>query len=275
MTVIITDSTCDLSLEQVQELNIEMLSLKVNFEDESFDDKRTITSEEFYAKLKNSRKLPTTSQVSINDFAEAYQRYPNQDIVVLTLPQQLSGTYQSAVIAKEQANRENIYLLDTGTLSVGLALLIKQAAKLRDQGLNGQEIFTTIQAMAKRIKIYAVMDTLVYLVKGGRLSGFQGALGSVLSLKPVLTVKDGNLSTIAKVRGIDKGLQTIWETIQNNDNLDPNMPVGYAHSLNIEKMGKLQEMMAPKNLEGEYILGSVLGTHAGPGAVVVAFFDQI
>lgn len=274
MAIIITDSTCDLTIEQADAMNIEMLSLKVIFDDQSYDDKRTITSEEFYQRLKASKKLPTTSQVSINQYVEAYQKYPDEDIVVLTLPQQLSGTYQSAIIALEQVERDNIYIYDTGTLSVGLAMLIKQAVKMRDQGKSGLEILNEIKKLAARIKIYAVMDTLLYLVKGGRLSSMQGALGSIFSLKPVLTVENGALSTLARVRGFDKGMQTIVDIIKTKDNLDPAMPVGFAHSMNPKKLQKLKEMVKPKIADGEYILGSVLGTHAGPGAVIVAFFDK-
>ncbi|NLN83985.1 MAG: DegV family protein [Firmicutes bacterium] len=274
MAIIITDSTCDLTIEQADAMNIEMLSLKVIFDDQSYDDKRTITSEEFYQRLKASKKLPTTSQVSINQYVEAYQKYPDEDIVVLTLPQQLSGTYQSAIIALEQVERDNIYIYDTGTLSVGLAMLIKQAVKMRDQGKSGLEILNEIKKLAARIKIYAVMDTLLYLVKGGRLSSMQGALGSIFSLKPVLTVENGALSTLARVRGFDKGMQTIVDIIKTKDNLDPAMPVGFAHSMNPKKLQKLKEMVNPKIVDGEYILGSVLGTHAGPGAVIVAFFDK-
>ena len=274
MAIIITDSTCDLTIEQADAMNIEMLSLKVIFDDQSYDDKRTITSEEFYQRLKASKKLPTTSQVSINQYVEAYQKYPDEDIVVLTLPQQLSGTYQSAIIALEQVERDNIYIYDTGTLSVGLAMLIKQAVKMRDQGKSGLEILNEIKKLAARIKIYAVMDTLLYLVKGGRLSSMQGALGSIFSLKPVLTVENGALSTLARVRGFDKGMQTIVDIIKTKDNLDPAMPDGIAHSINPKNQQKLKEMVNPKIVDGEYILGSVLGTHAGPGAVIVAFFDK-
>ena len=274
MAIIITDSTCDLTIEQADAMNIEMLSLKVIFDDQSYDDKRTITSEEFYQRLKASKKLPTTSQVSINQYVEAYQKYPDEDIVVLTLPQQLSGTYQSAIIALEQVERDNIYIYDTGTLSVGLAMLIKQAVKMRDQGKSGLEILNEIKKLAARIKIYAVMDTLLYLVKGGRLSSMQGALGSIFSLKPVLTVENGALSTLARVRGFDKGMQTIVDIIKTKDNLAPAMPVGFAPSKNPKKLQKLKEMVNPKIVDGEYILGSVLGTHAGPGAVIVAFFDK-
>lgn len=274
MPIIMTDSTCDLTLEQANALNIEMLSLKVNFDQESYDDKRTISSEEFYGKLKQSKNLPTTSLIGVGDFLQAFSKYPKEEIVVITLSSKLSGTYQSAEMAKEELGRNDIYLIDSGTVTVGLALLVKLAVKMRDEGKSGNEIAAQIRQYAKRTKIYGVMDTLLYLVKGGRLSGVQGALGSVFSLKPVLTIVDGSLSSIAKARGIDKGLQTMLDYINKDGNLDPAMPVGFAHSLNIPKLRQLQEMMKPKIIDGEYVLGSVVGTHAGPGAVIVAFFSK-
>ena len=272
--IIITDSTCDLSLEQVNAIGVEMLSLKVNFDQESFEDKRTISSEDFYAKLKQSKNLPTTSLVGVGDFLEIFQKYPDQEIIVMTLSSKLSGTYQSAEMAKEELGRNNIYLIDSGSISVGLAMLVKMAAKMRDEGKAGSDIASQIRQYSKRVKMYAVMDTLLYLVKGGRLSGVQGALGSVFSLKPILTIVDGSLSNIGKARGMDKGLQTMVDYIQKDGNLDPNMPVGFAHSLNIPKMKLVEEMMKPRIIDGEYVLGSVVGTHAGPGAVVVGFFSK-
>lgn len=274
MPIIMTDSTCDLTLEQANALNIEMLSLKVNFDQESYDDKRTISSEEFYGKLKQSKNLPTTSLIGVGGFLQAFSKYPKEEIVVITLSSKLSGTYQSAEMAKEELGRKDIYLVDSGTVTVGLALLVKLAVKMKDDGKSGSEIAAQIRQYAKRTKIYGVMDTLLYLVKGGRLSGVQGALGSVFSLKPVLTIVDGSLSSIAKARGIDKGLQTMLDYINKDGNLDPAMPVGFAHSLNIPKLRQLQEMMKPKIIDGEYVLGSVVGTHAGPGAVIVAFFSK-
>jgi len=274
MPIIMTDSTCDLTLEQANALKIEMISLKVNFDQESYDDKRTISSEEFYGKLKQSKNLPTTSLIGVGDFLQAFSKYPKEEIVVITLSSKLSGTYQSAEMAKEELGRKDIYLVDSGTITVGLALLVKLAVKLKDDGKSGSEIAAQIRQYAKRTKIYGVMDTLLYLVKGGRLSGVQGALGSVFSLKPVLTIVDGSLSSIAKARGIDKGLQTMLDYINKDGNLDPDMPVGFAHSLNIPKLRQLQEMMKPKITDGEYVLGSVVGTHAGPGAVIVAFFSK-
>jgi len=274
MPIIMTDSTCDLTLEQANALGIEMLSLKVNFDQESYDDKRTISSEEFYGKLKQNKNLPTTSLIGVGDFLQAFSKYPKEEIVVITLSSKLSGTFQSAEMAKEELGRQDIYLVDSGTITVGLALLVKLAVKMRDEGKSGSEIAVQICQYAKRTKMYGVMDTLLYLVKGGRLSGVQGALGSVFSLKPVLTIVDGSLSSIAKARGMDKGLQTMLEYINKDGNLDPAMPVGFAHSLNIPKLRQLQEMMKPRITDGEYVLGSVVGTHAGPGAVIVAFFSK-
>jgi DegV family protein with EDD domain len=274
MPIIMTDSTSDFSLEQANELGIEMLSLKVNFDHDSYEDKRTISSEEFYEKLKQSKNLPTTSLIGVGDFLQAFSKYPTQEIVVITLSSKLSGTFQSAEIAKEESGRQDIYLIDSGTITVGMAMLVKLAVKMRDEGKSGSEIASQVREYAKRTRIYAVMDTLLYLVKGGRLSGVQGALGSVFSLKPILTIVDGSLSTLAKARGMDKGLQTMLDFINKEGNLDPTMPVGFAHSLNIPKMRQLQEIMKPEIIDGEYVLGSVVGTHAGPGAVIVSFFSK-
>ncbi len=270
--VIITDSTCDLSLQEAEALQVEMLSLKVVFGSEVYEDKRTISNEEFYEKLAASKALPTTSLISVGDFLDAFARHKQESIVVLTLSAKLSGTYQSAVVAKEMTGREDIYLVDTATITIALGMLVKLAAKLRDQGAEAPQIAAQIAEDARRLRIYGIFDTLHYLVKGGRLSGMQGFLGSVLALKPILTIVHGNLNSIGKARGMDAAIRTLVEILQHTDIIDTEMPVSFAHSGNPLKMLELKKQLKIKKADGEYILGSVVGTHAGPGAIIVAFF---
>src|SRR5665647_864225 len=270
--VIVTDSTCDLSLQETEALHVEMLSLKVVFGTEVYEDKRTITNEEFYQKLESSKALPTTSLVSVGDFLDTFAQHKQENIVVLTLSAKLSGTYQSAVVAKEMTGREDIYIVDTETISIALGMLVKLAAKLRDEGASAQQIVAQITEDAKRLRIYGIFDTLHYLVKSGRLSGFEGFLGSVLALKPILTIVHGNLSSIAKARGMDAAIRSLVEILQHTDIIDTNMPVSFAHSGNPVKMLELKRQLKITQSDGEYIMGSVVGTHAGPGAIIVAFF---
>lgn len=270
--VIVTDSTCDLPLQETEALQVEMLSLKVVFGSEVYEDKRTITNEEFYKKLESSKALPTTSLVSVGDFLDVFARHKQESIVVLTLSAKFSGTHQSAVVAKEMTGREDIYIVDTETISIALGMLVKQAVILRDEGADAQKIAAQIAEDSKRLRIYGIFDTLHYLVKGGRLSGVQGFVGSVLALKPILTIVHGNLSSIAKARGMAAAIRSLVEILQHTDIIDTEMPVSFAHSGNPAKMLELKKQLKIKQSDGEYTLGSVVGTHAGPGAIIVAFF---
>ena len=268
---IITDSTSDLSLEQARQAGIEMVPLKVSFGSEEYIDKFTITNEEFYEKLKASDVLPTTTLVSPQQFLEVFNRYPDDDLVGIFISNKLSGTYQSAVMAKEESGRENIYLLDSGTASCGLALLLEQAVRLKDDGLTAAEIAERIGALAPRVEIYAIFNTLKYLVKGGRLSGAQGLLGSMLGIKPVLSVRHGALSTLGKERGMKKASDFVLERLRSLPDFDGGMPVAFAHSDNATDLDYLRQHFPEGTVYG---MGSVVGTHAGPGAVMIAFFHQ-
>jgi DegV family protein with EDD domain len=156
-----------MSLEETQKLGVEMISLKVNFGAQQFADKRTITNKEFYLKLAASSTVPTTSLVNANEFVEVFERYPDDDLVVLPLSSVLSGTYQSAVVAKSIVARENIYPVDTQTVTIGLGLLVKYAVKLKAEGMSGEQIARLIAQAAKNVRILGIIDTLKYLVKAG------------------------------------------------------------------------------------------------------------
>ena len=272
MLKIITDSTCDLSLDELKALDVTMLSLKVNFGLDSFADKREITNEEFYEKLKSSKQLPTTSLVGVGDFIEAFELFPNDSIVVITIASKLSGTYQSAMTAKQDLGRDDIFIVDSGSVAMALGMLVKFAAQMRDKGMSAENIYEEITKMASKVRIYAALDTLQYLVKGGRLSGMQGAIGSVLSFKPIVSIEDGVVSSVAKARGMKAAVQLVVEMVKSNPEVNFELPISYAHSGNIAMLHDLVEQMDAPNIGGKYYLGSIVGTHSGPGAVAIAYF---
>jgi DegV family protein with EDD domain len=272
MLKIITDSTCDLSLEELKALDVTMLSLKVNFGLDSFEDKREITNEEFYEKLKSSKELPTTSLVGVGDFIEVFERFPDDSIVVITIASKLSGTYQSAMTAKQDLGRDDIYIVDSGSVAMALGMLVKFAAQMRDKGVPADKIYEEITKMASKVRIFAALDTLQYLVKGGRLSGMQGAIGSVLSFKPIVSIEDGVVSSVAKARGMKAAVQRVVEMVKSNPEVNFEMPISFAHSGNMAMLDVLVEQMDVPNFGGKYYLGSIVGTHSGPGAVAIAYF---
>lgn len=272
MIRIITDSTSDLQLKETAELNVEMGHLKVNFGNETFVDKINITNEEFYKKLKESKELPTTTLVNPEEFAEIFNKYPNDEIIGIFISSELSGTYQSAVLAKEMSERENIYIIDSRTVTMGLALLVRHAVKLREDGKTAKEIVDEITELSEKVKMIAIIDTLKYLVKGGRLSAVSGALGGVLGVKPIIAVTGGKVETVAKERGHAKTISKVIELLNEPFSIDKEMPVVFGYSENTTELEDLKKQLTGIKEEKSVIIGSVVGTHAGPGAYGIGFF---
>jgi len=275
MTVkILTDSTSDISLLDAQNMGIEIVPLSVNFENETYIDKYTITNEEFYEKLKNSRTIPTTTLINPGKFTEVFNKYHDKEIIGIFISSELSGTFQSALTAKENLNRDNIYLIDSGTTTIGLALLVEQAVKLKNSGLHAKEIFEQIKLLAPKVELLAVFDTLKYLVKGGRISNAKGILGSVLGIKPIIRLKCGQLSSIGKERGMEKAISFLMKQISANSHLDQNMPLAFAYTGDEDRLPSLMRKFTHACEKKVYSIGSVVGTHAGPGSIAVSFFNK-
>ncbi|HOF99797.1 MAG TPA: DegV family protein [Clostridia bacterium] len=273
MALIIADSTCDLTLAQANELNIEMLSLSVNFGEESYLDKREITNEEFYEKLAAAPELPTTSLLSPGDFAAVFDAHPNEELVVLTLSSILSGTYQSAVLAKEASGRDDIYLVDTRTVCAALGLLVRRAAWMAREGSRAADIAAAIEALAARSRLIGVVDTLHNLVKGGRLGKVSGYVGGMLNIKPVLMIEDGAVKPILKARGERDALSKMRMLVFEQFPIDARQPVAFACSAGGQE--RLALFMDTLGLTGPVSdVGSVVGTHAGPGTVMIAYFEK-
>ncbi|MDD4571359.1 MAG: DegV family protein [Clostridia bacterium] len=274
MTIkIITDSTCDIPLPETRQMGIEMVPLSVNFGDETFVDKFTITNKEFYKKLQTSAVMPTTTLANPQQFIEVFNRYHNDDIIGIFLSAKLSGTFQSAVIAKETVKRNNIYLIDSNTTTIGMALLIEQALKYQNEGKTTQEIIQKINELIPKVEIYAIFDTLKYLVKGGRISASKGLIGNVLGVKPIIHLQNGELTSIGKERGMKKAITFVFNQINSKSEPDYNMPIAFAHSDNHEYLVNLAKNF-PKENSKSYNIGSVVGTHAGPKAIAIAFFNK-
>ena len=270
MAIILTDSTCDLTLEEIKQLNIEMLSLTVHFQNESYIDKITLSNEDFYKKLDECDEIPSTALLNPADFLTIFEKYPDDDIIVITIASKLSGTYQSANIAKSMSERENIYIINSETVTVGLGLLVKVAANWNKEGKSTLEIVNDIEHLKTKVRLVAIIDTLKYLVKGGRLSGVAGAVGTALNLKPLVEIKDGEVVPLTKVRGNKAAFKELLSIVEKDLPFQENLPIAYAHTNNYEMLETLQTAIA---LEGEsYLIGSVVGTHAGPGAVAISYF---
>lgn len=280
MVRIITDSASDFTKEDAKRLNIEVLPLTVTFGDEVYRDGVDLDSKTFYEKLIESDTLPTTSQIPPYVFEETFKEATEagDSVVIVLISSELSGTFQSAHLAAEDF--DNVYVVDSLSATIGEQCLIEYATRLRDEGKSAKEIAQALDNKKADVKILALLDTLEYLKKGGRISPATAFVGGVLAVKPVVTVTDGKVELIGKARGSKNGNNLLRELVGKVGGIDYSMPIYLGYSgidkslLNkyIEDSKSLWE-----GLTGNLLItniGSAIGTHVGPGAIAVAFFKN-
>lgn len=275
---IITDSICDVPREYAERYGIRVIPLTVNFGDVSYKDGVDLTLEEFLAKLDKAEELPTTSQVPPGGFLEVYREEISVGNKVISIhgSSQLSGTYNSAVMAMEQIEGDDIRVIDSSAITLGAGILVIKAARLAEEGMGIDEIVREIEASKQRLKSLFILDTLKYLHKGGRLSLSASLVGSILNIKPVLTVVNGKMELFDKARGIKKAIALVMSTIKDNGWTLDGKTIGINHIADPEHMRMLEEELKKEYNIKEIIrgeVGSVVATHGGPGAV--AFYFEI
>ena len=275
---IIIDSTTDLAPELRRQ--VEIVPLTVSFGTEEYIDGVTITHEEFYSKLIESDVLPTTSQATPAAFAEVFEEVAaaGDSAVVITVASQLSGTCQSARIAAE--DYDNIYVVDSGSVTLGAGILAEYALRCARSGMTAAEIAGLLEKKKEDICLIAMLDTLEYLKKGGRISAAVACAGGLLNIKPVVNVKDGVINMLGKARGSKQGNNLLVQEIEKTGGIDFDMPILLGYS-------GLSDALLKKYITDSALLwkngidtlrytsiGSVVGTHAGPGAIAAAFFHK-
>jgi len=275
---IIIDSTADITPEIRDRFSI--VPLTIRFGEEDYIDGVTITHQEFYEKLITSDVLPTTSQPTPASFAEAFEAEISQgnQVVAITISSKLSGTYQSACIAAMDFPGQ-VFVVDSQSAALGSGILAQLALQLADSGMGAAEIAEELTQQRERIVLLAIIDTLEYLKKGGRISKTVAFAGELLSIKPMISVPGGEISVIGKARGAKQGNAMLIKRIEE-DNPDLDMPflLGYAGTSDAPLL-KFAEDSSPlwSSHSGELpatIISSVVGTHIGPGAVAVAYFKK-
>jgi DegV family protein with EDD domain len=275
---IITDSTADIPEDLLKKYGIEIVPLTVNFEDRSYLDKIEISSLEFFDKLVKVDKLPTTSQASPGILVEAFEKEleKGNEIVSIHVSSKFSGTFGSAIIAKEMVGSDKIYLVDSESACAGHCILVLEAAKLANEGLSASEIIIKLDAIKSKISIYAGIDTLKYLEKSGRLSKGVAVVGTMLNIKPIIRVKNSKIESIDKVRGKAKVFKWLDDFIDSS--VKPqNKTVAVYYSVNKEIAIELKKLLIEKhNAKDVFIgeIGPVIGTHVGPNALAIAFIED-
>ncbi len=276
---IITDSAADIPQDNIY--GITVLPMSIRFGDTEYKDGIDLTPQEFYEKLVESDQLPTTSLISPATFEEAYKTAIDngEKVVVITVSSNLSGTYQSAVLAASEYP-DDVYVVDSKNVAVGEHIVVMLAARLLNQGFTAKEIAEKLQNEKDNIHVLAVLNTLEYLKKGGRISSTVAFVGGALNLKPVVAVVDGKVEMIGKARGSKNGNNYLVKEIENTSGVDFTKPLclGYAGlddallQKYIEDSSRLWE--GHKESMEVTLIGAAIGTHCGPGTIAVAFFAK-
>lgn len=273
---IITDSTLDLPSDLIKEKDIEVLPLLINFGEESYLDGVEINTKEMLEKVEKENIFPTTAQITPNRFEEVFNKYLSEGYKILTilLSSEMSGTYQSACIAKNMIDSNDIVIIDSKNVTSGLGLLVLKACEFRDNGNSIFEIEEKIKNIIPKVKSSLVFESLDNLVRGGRLSKAVGTIGSVLGLRLILEVKDGKIEVKDKIRGSKKALKKVISDFESV-NVDFNSPIIIDEILSQEIFEGLKKYFEDKDIE--YIHGNVgctVGIHSGVKACGIFFVEE-
>ena len=274
---IIVDSTADMRPEVAEKVGI--VPLSVHFGEKAYVSGVDITPEQFYERLVESDELPTTSQPSPFLFEEAFEKAVSEgcEVVCLTCSGRLSGTYQSACIAAAEFPGK-VHVVDSCTIAIGLGILAEYALELAEQDMPAEQILRNLMQQREKVRLLALVDTLEYLKRGGRISSAAALAGGLLNIKPVITVSEGEIKVLGKARGSRQGNNLLVQEIRKAGGVDFRLPLmlGYTGLSDVLLQKYIQDSADLWETHREKlpvsIVGSVVGTHAGPGAVAVAFF---
>ena len=274
---IITDSTSDIPLENCPSLGIDIIPLSVIIDGKKYTDGVDLKKEQFYELLEKSTTLPTTSQVNPDGFLGLFQQYTDagDEVMVILISSKLSGTYQSAVIAKDMVGSDRIRVVDSLSATFGLALLVYEAIRLRDSGSTVEDIYHHLMALRDSVKFLAGVDTLKYLKMGGRLSSSAAIIGGMLQIKPLVSVIGGEVKSVGKVRGQKAVLSHLADTLKSHPP-DTRYPIVFGHTLAPHLLDELNELIKDVELGARYVceIGCVIATHSGPGCIGFAYIPE-
>lgn len=277
---IITDSASDMSPAEHPALAV--LPLSVTFGTDVYMDGIDIDHQRFYEMLVERDELPKTGQVNPYAFSQAISevREAGDEAVIITVGAKLSGTNQSARTALAEAPGGDVYVVDSNNVTLGERVLVEYALRLVDEGRSAAQIAAAVEAVRDRVVVIGLLETLEYLVRGGRLSAAAGAVGTLLNVKPVVAVEDGLIVQLGKARGSKNGRNLLNQKVEKAGGIDFSMPLALGYTgLSDAVLKKYIEDSAAlwaDHTEGElpvHTIGATIGTHVGPGAVAVAFFQ--
>jgi DegV family protein with EDD domain len=278
-TAIVLDSTADFPEGPERYPNWRVVPLYVRFGDEVFRDYVELSPQEFYARLRTASELPATSQPAPGDFLAAYEELAAYDrILSLHIPLKLSGTVESARRAGEELGGGKVRAIDSGTVSAGLAILALAVQWRLEAGTTDEEVDELIARYGRESGMVFTVDTLEFLQRGGRIGKAAAMAGSLLNIKPILTIVDAEVVPRKRVRGAHKAFLEFVEAFEGATVDRPSLRAGLVHADAPERLEALRELVhrtrPQAQIEVESVLGAVVGTHAGPGAVGIFWFDD-
>lgn len=280
MIRILTDSASDILPAEAEQLGVTVIPLNVTLEDGTIlRDGVDMTPSAYYEILAGCRKLPTTSQPSPelfeNFFLEAAAA--GDEVIGIFLSHALSGTYQCAKLAADMANVDNVLFVDSGHVCLSEALLVRLAVQLRDSGKTAGQIAAILEHAKEHLHLVAAIDDLKYLRKGGRLPAAVAVAGGMLGIKPLITIQDGKVAMAGKARGLPGAYVALFKKVEEMGGINPAFPALAGYTVSPREVTPIQTYLRD-NLQQEDLLvrqiGCVIGTHAGPGAFGIAFFDK-
>lgn len=276
---ILTDSASDFDLIVAKRRRVEVVPLPVQFGAASFLDGKTLSHDVFYKLLREKKENPSTSQPAPAAFLRHFEeaKAAGDQVVAILLSGALSGTIQSAQLAKEMCEYDPIYIVDSRSATAGMQILVNFACKLRDSGLPAEDIAREVDQLKGKVRIFAVIDTLEYLRRGGRITGLQAGLGTVTKLKPVITVRDGSVIILHKAFGTGAAVKQMMKLLEEHP-IDDDFP---SYFLYTDDKGT-EELLLPKLKELGTLprrlhfcsLGAAIGSHIGPGGLGMAYIGR-
>lgn len=276
----IIDSASDVLPGEAKSMGVTHLPLKVIFGEETYEDAVNLSHREFYEKLIASKELPTTCQIPPADFLDAYEKLVSagDSVVVITISSKLSGTYQSAMMAAADYHGK-VFVVDSLSAAVGERILLRRGLELAEQGFDAAAVAAKLDEEKMKVRVVAVLDTLEYLKKGGRISATTALVGTVLSIKPAIKVEDGLVVMAGKARGTRQGNVMLRDLIEGYGGVNFNKPYSLVYSgLNDELLQKFvadcPELWQGRTDMPSACVGCAIGTHVGPGAYGIAFFEK-
>ena len=277
MIKILLDTSSDYTEEEVQAKGMDLVPLHITLGEADYRDAYDLSKDKFYELLTSNEEVPKTSQPTPQDFVDVFEKAEknNDELICILLSSRISGTFQSATLAKSIVDYEKIHLIDSLSATHGIRLLAEHAQNLVNEGKTAEEIVAELEVLKTKIKILAVVDTLDYLCKGGRVSRTTAAIGEMAKVKPMITVNEGEVAVIGKSLGKNKAIGSLLKALGECE-VDHRFPMYSVSTLGTENCEVLENRLAAEGYETKERLqiGATIGTHVGPGVFGIIFIQK-